>query len=465
MGLFHKHHKIRKKPLNTLLNLLILIAVIFNVCIFLSKTFYPAQIIPKIPSHINPFLGATPINIPFYDDQANQNYNDSSLEEDIAFLNLPTWSRSYVSCKNSKSEIKCPQIAHAAELFRNWVKSVESCKNESLEKCKYILARHYFDGLGNRISIDIYLFLVAVMSNRCLVIEGRFPQNGRDSNGGGNAFDYQSSVMHKNDTIAAILQEPRMNPPIFLQVFDGWWDSDYKRYFKMANYMDLDRLIYSSMIYTHNELYDFCMKHFGIHAVYFLSNFLVRIPDANMKVVNSIFDKVPKSLNIFGVHLRFHKAGEYFAYSVDQTISTVTPFLQNIAHRKPTIFALASDSEELIRVFRSIFNDTITTDSIKRSDFDHVTALTDIAFLMMSNQCLLTYRSTFSFTIASRMGKRAYFYEKESPGIFQAGNSQATAVSMIYHQWDFNDWQTSRRFRLKPQHEQAIRYFFRYLAI
>ena len=431
----------------------------------MSRIFNPIPTKIENTFGFNPFSGSSPLNIPHNTDHLNNNYTDEDLEDDINFLNLPTWSRSYASCKSSKSEISCSQISHAAQIFRKWVKTVESSKNKSLEHCKYILARHYFDGLGNRISIDIYLFLIAVMSNRCLVIEGRFPKNGRDSNGGGNAFDYQSSVMHKNDTISNILQEPRMNPPIFLQVFDAWWDSNYKSYFKAPNYMDLDRLIYSTMIYTHNELYEYCRTHFGIHAVYFLSNFLVRIPEKNMEIVNSIYEKIPKSIKVFGVHLRFHKAGEYFAYSVDQVIKTVTPFLQLVEKTKPTIFALASDSEELVRNFRSIFaNNTITTDSIKKSDYDHVTALTDVAFLMMSNQCLLTYRSTFSFTIASRMGKRAFFYEKESPGIFQAGNSQATAVSMIYHQWDFNDWQTSRRFRLKPQHENAIRYFFRYLV-
>lgn len=460
----NRHHKIRKKPLNILLNVLIIGALIFNICIFMSKVFSPVITTEKVTNTYS-LYGSTPRNIPLNLTFSEDNYSDKELEEDIEFLNLPKWSRSYVSCKSDKSEIKCSQIAHAAKIFRKWVNTVESAKNESLDKCKYILARHYFDGLGNRISIDIYLFLVAVMSERCLVIEGRFPQNGRDSGGGGNAFDYQSSIMHQNDTISAVLKDPRINPPIFLQVFDGWWDSNYKRYFKMPNYMDLDRLIYSTMIYTHYELYEFCRKNFGIHAVYFLSNFLVRIPEKNMEIVHSIFKKVPKSLQVFGIHLRFHRPNEYFAYSVEQVIQTVVPFLQIVDKKKPTVFALASDSEELVRSLRSVFpNNTITTDSIKKSDYDHVTALTDVAFIMMANQCLLTYRSTFSFTIASRMGKRAFFYEKESPGIFRAGNSQATAVSMIYHQWDFNDWQTSRRFRLKPQHEEAIRYFFRYLV-
>lgn len=464
MNSIHRHHKIRKKPLNIILNILILIASVYNVVILVSNILNPIQLNLNSITDFDPFSGSTPPNVYLYQGSL-ENYTNKQLKDDIDFLNLPKWSRSYVSCKSRKSEITCSQINHAAKLFRNWVKTVESIKSQSLDKCKYILARHYFDGLGNRISIDIYLFLLAVMSNRCMAIEGRFPQNGRDSQGGGNAFNYQSSVMYKNETIASILQEPKVNPPIFLQVFDAWWDSTYKQYFDRPNYMDLDRLIYSTMIYTHNELYEFCKTHFGIHAVYFLSNFLVRIPEKNMEVVNSIFKKIPKNMYIFGVHLRFHRAGEYFAYSVEQVMNTVTPFLQLVEKKRPTIFALASDSEQLVSSFRSIFeNNTITTDSIKRSDYDHVTALTDVAFIMMSNQCLLTYRSTFSFTIASRMGKRAYFYEKESPGVFQAGNSQATAVSMIYHQWDFNDWQTSRRFRLKPQHEEAIRYFFRYLA-
>lgn len=452
----------KKWKLRRILDILIALFTAINVILFVFST-KEIDFTLLAFSHFQAFSGRTPRNVPKI--AFKQELINYSLDEDIIFLNLPTWSKSYVKCNHKSSEVSCNQIQHAASVLRQWVKNIESMKEKSLKDCKYILGRHYFDGLGNRISIDIYLFLLAVMSNRCLVIEGHYPLKGATSFTG-NAFEYQNLVMLNNDTIQGILNQSRLNPPVFLQVFDAWWDNNYNLYFNMPNYMDLDRLIYSTMIYTHNELFDFCFKHFGIHAVYFLSNFLVRIPEANMKSATDAFEKFPKSLYVLGIHLRFHIAGEYFTYGVESTMNSIVPFLNDISRKKNAMFAFSSDSKELETKFLTVYKDiTITTDSIKITDFDHSSALTDIAFVMMTDACLLTYRSTFSFTIASRMGKRAWFVEKESPGVFQAGNSQATAVSMIYHQFDFNDWQTSRRFRLKPQHEKAIRYYFKYFVL
>jgi hypothetical protein len=93
----------------------------------------------------------------------------------------------------------------------------------------------------------------------------------------------------------------------------------------------------------------------------------------------------------------------------------------------------------------------VKTQAMRWSDGDNLSALYDLAMLEMADNLLLTYRSTFSFVAMARTARRAWFIDKETRDVFQVSNSQTTVISMIYHQFDFNDWQTSRRFRLSDE--------------
>jgi hypothetical protein len=230
--------------------------------------------------------------------------------------------------------------------------------------------------------------------------------------------------------------------------------------------MYFDMLLYATMPYTNPQLAAFCYTHFGRHLVYFVSNFLMRFPDEAMAQAHLVFDQIPANVRAFGVHIRFHKAGEYFTYTMEKTFETILPFLTFEFQRKPTIFAFASDSHTgMVLMAKQFGKAVVETSAYRKSDGDHRSALYDMVLLEMCDERLLTYRSTFSYQSMARVGKRSWFIDKETPDVFQISNSQATSISMLYHQFDVNDWQTCRRFRIGWREESGFRRYFRFFIL
>ena len=459
----------KHQQIANILNLLISIFFVFNVLVYF--TFKP-QFFGNFNSISNERQKLETTGVFSYPGQTSRRtaprppdieFSDEELQEAIVHLNLPTWSRSYVNCTDPESEVTCSQIVKAHRVISKWEKHVE---NTPIQDDRYILTRHYFDGVGNRISIDTVVYLLALMNNRSMVVEGTCLKNGMAVQGCGNAYEYAKNIHLQNETFKQILNEPKRKNPYFVQTFDGWWWADFTGPFNSDVNLDLSVLIYSEMLYTQFQMSQFAQEHFGMHAVYFLSNYLCRIPERHMKIAKSIIDTVPKDTRIFGVHLRFQFPGQFYSYSVETTMKIVKPFLWAKLKEKKTILAFASDSKEMEEAFKKEFGPyMIQSNATRKADFDHVSALTDISLLMMCDECLLSYRSTFSSAIATRMGKRAWFVEKEAPGVFQASNSQSTTVSLLFHNWDVNDWQTNRRFRHVPWNEEYMRYYFKYFMI
>jgi hypothetical protein len=85
--------------------------------------------------------------------------------------------------------------------------------------------------------------------------------------------------------------------------------------------------------------------------------------------------------------------------------------------------------------------------------------------LEMSDDLLLTFRSTFSYMAMARTARRAWFIDKETPDVFQITNSQASIISMLYHKFDFNDWQPSRRFHVTEGVVATWRRYFKYFML
>ena len=395
----------------------------------------------------------------FHKFKPNLKYNEEELNEAIREMNIPTWSRGYVHCSDPESEVTCPQVVLAWRTLKGWSNKM---KNTPLEERNFSLVYHYFDGIGNRISIDIVMFLISLMNNRSLILKGEYLKNGDIADDRSNAYFFHPQVLNYNSTIEKLLENAK---PYQVKTFKGWWYTNFTDVFHddEKNYLYISRLVYAPMIYTHHELFSYSYEHFGMHAVYFISNFLVKIPEVHIKMAIAIIDTVPKSVFLFGVHLRLQYSGQFYSHSVESTMNKITPFLSGLLKEKPTIFAFASDSKEMELCFNQRFYpNTIMTTAIRIPDFDHISALLDLSFLMACNECLLSFRSTFSYSIASRMGKRCWFVEKEAPSIFQATNSQAGSISMLMHYFDVNDWQVCRRFILNEENEIAFRYYYKY---
>jgi hypothetical protein len=248
--------------------------------------------------------------------------------------------------------------------------------------------------------------------------------------------------------------------------FESWFTYDYASIFGFAAAIKVDLLLYATMPYTNPQMAAFCYEHFGRHMVYFVCNYAMRIPEVAMQQAARAFEPVPPGIRAFGVHLRFHIAGEYFSYSVERTIASILPFLRFCVTERPTIFAFASDSAAMERKFEQSFGQQmIKTPALRQSDGDHLSALYDMAMLEMSDELLVTFRSTFSFIAMARVARRAWFIDKESADVFQVSNSQASIISMLYHQWDFNDWQPTRRFHIAESTEDTFRRYFRFFML
>jgi hypothetical protein len=192
----------------------------------------------------------------------------------------------------------------------------------------------------------------------------------------------------------------------------------------------------------------------------------MRFPESALDEAKSVVNPIPMDIRVFGVHLRFHKAGRYFSYSERRTLKSVLPFLRFVSDQCPTVFAFASDSIVLESRFAFAFpRQMVKTRAVRKADRDHVSALFDMALLEMSEELLLTYRSTFSYIAMARTARRAWFVDKETLDVFQISNSQATIISMLFHNFDVNDWQTSRRFHVSGGVESAFRRYFKYFIL
>jgi hypothetical protein len=208
------------------------------------------------------------------------------------------------------------------------------------------------------------------------------------------------------------------------------------------------------------------MKHFGFHAVYFLCNFLIRIPKPQFKSAQETVSAIPKHTFLMGVHLRLQFPGQFYSYGAEQTMKSITPFLTFFTKKRPTVFGLASDSPFVISAFREVFGTkTVLTRAMRVADADHDSALLDIALLEMANDCLMSFRSTFSFVVTARRARPSFWVEKEGKDVFKITSSQAGAISMLFHYWNVNDWQLSRRCEITEQSEFSIRFYFKYFIL
>lgn len=394
-----------------------------------------------------------------YDKFFTDEYTEEQLEEAIRELHLPTWSRGYIHCSNPKSEVTCAQIVHAYRILNGWAQYQNS---SSFSDKKHFLMQHLYDGVGNRMSTDTATFVIALMDNRTYTVEAQHP-SANPSQAFGQAFDFHPAIKyrHGNDSEVNSYYDHNINNLYNIMTFDMWFNYDYNEIYPRHPNIYVNYLLFATMPYAHYQLGEFCFKHFGIHATYFICNYLMYIPDIAMKQAKAVVDTVPKSIVLFGVHLRYQEPNHFFSKDVHTTIKAIKRFLIDQNNKKPTVFALATDSPLMERSFKMIFpNNTIATNALRIPDADHLSALYDIALLEYCQKYLLTYRSTFSYIVAARTAKRAYFVEKESPDVFDISNSQSSMISMVYHQFDINDWQVSRRFHVTPHGEYILRRYY-----
>ena len=391
-----------------------------------------------------------------------EQFTDEELSEAIEGLQLPTWSRGYTHCNSSNSEVTCAQVVHAWRVLNGWVEN----QKKPFEEHKHVFVQHFYAGVGNRLATHVSAFILALMDNRTFSVAAVYPTPNGDNIGVATELHPSVHVVGKDPNSPRDIYHNKTVTKFQVVTFSPWFEYRWDVLFNMRDDLLIDYLLYPSMPYLNPDMADFSYTHFGRHMVYFVSNFLDRIPERALEAARQAVEGVPQNVRLFGVHVRIHIPGEYFSYNVQRTMDSIVPFLMHVASQQPTVFALATDNAEVEAYFRKLFgNNMVATSAMRRPDADHESALYDLALLEMCDECLLTYRSTFSLMVMSRMGKRAWFFDKESPDVFQLTSSQVSAISTLYHQFDPNDWQPNRRMNLFMGNEQTLRRYYKYFML
>jgi hypothetical protein len=307
--------------------------------------------------------------------------------------------------------------------------------------------------------------MLALMDNRAMVVKGFHLKAGVRQHTRGTVYHYSRGIVDHNETIEAAVA-PNFENAFYIAVHDAFWWEDFSRVFGSKQVMDLQQLIYAPMAYGHFQTSAFLQQNFGMHAMYFMANYIIDLEPDILEAAKRAMAVVPTNVRVLGVHLRIQYPGQFYSHSFEQTMNVVAPFLLAQLREKPTVFGFASDAKMMENWFLQTFGKfVIQTDAVRKADYDHRSALLDVVFLEMCDECLLTFRSTFSFAVAARRGTRCYFVEKEALDVFQLANSQAGSLSILFHRWDVNDWQTSRRFLIQTRNEGAVRYYYKYLIL
>ena len=439
-----------------ILNYLIGILVVINVAFFLHKT-------KPIPAPIFPHPSKWPKDILFLPPpNTNISVTDEEIHEAVDFLNLPIWSRGYIPCHDPKSEVTCSQVVHAYHVIKNWEDYIAKIP---IEKRKYFVIKHPVKGLGNKMMTDIVGFVLALMSNRSVLVFSNIPtpQGVKKV----HAYEYPPSIFTSKHQLPKSLHSKishfesiPTNPTFCCFPVNDFILSD-------RQFVGVDDLLYTPMIYANADTSKWCRENFGIHAAYFIRNYFSRIPKDLLTKAQNYLSTIPPDKKILGVHFRYHRAGQYYSHGLNQSLPVLYEELDRRLSREDFIIGLATDNYTAKDQIVYRYGDRVLlTDALRRPDRDHFSAMVDMAMLIGTSELLVSYRSTYSWIVVTRLGRRAWWIEKESFHCFPASNSQSVGVSMIYHWRDNCNWRTNDRIKYcGKSHRESLQYMFDYIIM
>lgn len=446
--------------LNQAATVLIVLLVIANIYCHFSRIqdipdnhdWPPVKKPLRYPQDIR-ILPPPPKNIP---------YTEEELVTAIKFLNLPTWTRSYVHCSNPESEVTCSQVVRAYRLIKGWE---DHNKDIPLEKRKYFVIQHPVKGMGNKMTTDINGFTMALMSNRSVLVTSNFPT--KEGVVFQHAYSFPPSVLTNRSQLPKKLHKASRH---FISVpTDIHW-SCYdvnKLILSDEQFVGINDLLYGPMIYVNKDTAKFARENFGIHCAYFVGNYFSHFPESAIKRAKEVLALAPPGKRILGVHIRYHRAGQYYSHGFNQTMPIVYEEVDRRLAKEDMMLAVATDNLEIKKMmFERYGSRILMTDALRKPDKDHRSAQNDMALILGSDIIMATYRSTFSWIIVSKSGRRAWWIEKEAPHWLPSMNSQSTGVSMIYHWRDHCDWRTNDRVQYcGKDHRKDLEYFYDYLVL
>jgi hypothetical protein len=346
----------------------------------------------------------------FFPVRDNVVFTSAELTEAITSLHLPDWSRGHVNCSNARSEVTCAQVVKAWRAIRAWETALTT---RGITSTSHIGVIHVFTkqgGIGNRVMQQTVASVIAMKTQRKV-----FP------------FDSGRHEYEYPPTIASATGCPLGKPHIELRGDGEFFRANFDPPNFANNHLHLRMVFLSSMIYLHHQLSAFCREAFGMHAHYFLLNYIMRIPARYRDGCKAITNKVPTTVRLFGIHLRFHFANAFFSRGVGQTLGVVLPFCKAQLAHKPTTFVLATDNQDMFNHFNAAIK-VLPVPVQRATDGADRWALTDIVMLMLCEEWLLTWRSTYSALVALRLARRVWMVEKYSMTVFLTSHSQVLHI-------------------------------------
>jgi hypothetical protein len=427
-----------------------------NILYFLFRTcdiFFPRRRPVRFPQDLA-FLPPPPPDL---------EYTQSELETAEQFLNLPTWSRQYLPCTHRESEVTCSQIIRAYRVIKRWE---DHNANLSYTDRKYFVIKHPIKGMGNKMTTDINGFTMALMSNRSVLVTSNFPT--KQGVKFEHAYPFPPSVLINRSVLPKELHHASKHFPA-VPCNISWSCFPVNELIQSSKqFVGIDDLLYGPMVYVNKDTADFCWENFGAHAAYFVGNYFSHFPDGALARAKEILQTVPPGKRVLGLHIRFHRAGQYYSHGFNQTMPIVYEEVdRRLGADENLMLAVATDNLAIKKLmFARYGRRVLMTDALRKPDKDHTSAQSDMALILGVDEMCMTYRSTFSWIIVSKSGRRAWWIEKEAPHWFPASNSQSTGVSIVYHWRDHCDWRTNDRVQYCGlQHRETLQKYFDYLVL
>jgi hypothetical protein len=431
------------------------LSIFLNLYLFLNKSpFTPLKI------EVNHFENNSceEKNTSFIEE--NRTRNKEEIDEAIKYLHVPTWRRSYKRCSDPESEIPCSEVLSAYKALKAYENHILSTP---IEKQKFIVSMPMDNGIGNYLSGTPFIALLALMSNRTIVLD-TYDIKSLHSDG---LFD------HPNCVIVGINNIPDTAQQVYSQT--GKSISSYMKIFQ-SNILETllsdvvivgaERYYPNPYIYTFQETVDFALPRFGFHAPYFLSNWIDIINQDAIKESLQAFQKFSSKTKVLGVHARSHDLiDSWYMKTEKEYFNELFPFVDNYLKKPNTAVAMASDNDNFNHKMKNRYGDKFTYVNIYRGvDANHPGDLIDFAMLMSCDELVGSYRSTYTNMVHVKSGMKAWVYERESHWIFQLSHSQTSVLSPIA---EFHTYFVQLReiYHLKGENGKYSKLFFSHFLI
>jgi len=399
-----------------------------------------------------------------------EDYNKDELQEAIAALHLPVWSRGYIPCENPASEVSCKQIIKAWGVIRKWENLILSANASQL---KYITRETIEFGTGNVVFTDTLAFGLALYSGRGFIADPRdlstqtfSPDDKISQPVSSRGYEFPRIVHTCYQKFASLKNANSRNFPDDFQ----YQEKDIENLLSPSsatNYL-IRHLHYPVFLYGIHGIGEFLFESFGNHFIYFINNYLTRFNETAIKHATQLYSDIPKDYVIIGCQLRHQYANSMYQKAPERQKNNFLKFARAaISHYNRKVkFVICSDNNDFVKSIENELDDYIICKSNERYNAPKIPEhIVDLTLLIASDEKLLTHRSTYSMTCGHRMNKASWYIEKESELALSPKYGQSLFADPMFHSDDICLGQTNMHLHITNNNNKLIENIFEQIAI